>query len=84
MSALPAVADMLENDFRAIVARLDCPVSWFLVLKMHWFLLHWQMPSINYMMDIKFTFEAGAAHAPFLSHPQSFTDALVAQARRLR
>lgn len=75
---------LLENDFRATVSRLDCPISWFfgdrdtLVPAALADAIH-QLYGRH-----KIYFEAGAAHAPFFSHPQSFADALVAQARRLR
>jgi len=75
---------LLENDFRTTVAQLDCPVSWFFGARDT--LIPVALADAIHQLygRHKIYLEAAAAHAPFLSHPRSFTDALIAQARRLR
>lgn len=78
------LALLQQSDLRAELAQLDCP--------MHWLLgerdtlvpasLAEQLSKINPAIEI--SIEAGAGHAPFLSHPDNFRRALLEFAGRMR
>lgn len=77
--------DMLvTTDLRNELSLLECPVTWWLGErdKLVPVAVTEELKILNPEMDI--LVERGAAHAPFISHPQVFASKLVSMVERLR
>ncbi len=75
---------LIETDYRATLATLDCPVSWFLGGRDTLVPVTLADKIRQMYTQHKVYIEADAGHIPFLSHTEKFIEALVEQAARLR
>lgn len=85
IDALRSGLEILANtDFRDELPYLDCPITWLLGGRDTLVPVTLEKELIALQPNIKNIIEEKAAHAPFISHPENFSKALIEFAAGLR